>query len=81
MKKVVKGLIEQYIDAETQFQEGHYDNSVARMREKYKDDMSKVTSVIFVRSQVAKRNLLINDLVVSKNKNMLRLGLRTEYFI
>ena len=65
MKKVVKGLIEQYIDVEMRFQEGHYDSCVAKLREQYKDDMSKVTAVIFARSQVAKRNLLINDLVVS----------------
>ena len=65
MKRVIEDLIKKYLEVEVQFQEGHYDNCVAKLREFYKDDMSMVTGVIFARSQVAKRNLLVNLLVVS----------------
>ena len=44
---------------EIQFQSGHYDKCVSKLREKYKDDMAELLNHIFSHSQVLAKNKLV----------------------
>ncbi|CAH1789095.1 unnamed protein product [Owenia fusiformis] len=63
MKAVVQELIRRYLMVEVEFQCGHYDKCVDQLREKYKDDMSKVVAHIFSHSQVLKKNQVVVSLI------------------
>lgn len=68
MKAAVQELLRQYYAVESQFQYGHYDKCVAALREKHKDDMATVVNTIFSHSQVAKKNMLIVELISHMKK-------------
>ncbi|KAK6633678.1 hypothetical protein RUM44_004285 [Polyplax serrata] len=63
MKSVVHELLKQYYAVESQFLLGHYDKCVSAVREKHKDDMAVVTSLIFSHGQVSKKNFLVTKLI------------------
>ena len=42
---------------------GHYDKCVSTLREKYKDNIVNVVGTIFSHSQVAKKNILVIQLI------------------
>lgn len=100
MKSVVLDLLRQYLQVETQFQQGkggggsmprlvlsdcllsrpslskggsfsfpssaHYDKCVISLREQYMPNMTPVLECIFSHAQVAKKNLLVTMLIVSR---------------
>ncbi|CAB3233549.1 unnamed protein product [Arctia plantaginis] len=63
MKAAVHDLLKQYYQVESHFQLGSYDKCVVSLRERYKDDMQAVASIIFSHNQVAKKNLLVTLLI------------------
>ncbi|KAK2717768.1 hypothetical protein QYM36_006530, partial [Artemia franciscana] len=63
LKSVVSELLRQYLNVESQFQTGHYDKCVSTLREKYKDNIVNVVGTIFSHSQVAKKNILVIQLI------------------
>ncbi|XP_020292337.1 acetyl-CoA carboxylase isoform X2 [Pseudomyrmex gracilis] len=63
MKTAVHELLRQYYTVESQFQQGHYDKCVSALIEKYKDDATMVTNMIFSHNQVTKKNVLVTMLI------------------
>lgn len=63
MKTAVHELLRQYYTVESQFQQGHYDKCVSALIEKYKDDVTTVTGMIFSHNQVTKKNVLVTMLI------------------
>jgi len=63
MKTAVHELLRQYYTVESQFQQGHYDKCVSALIEKYKDDVTTVTDMIFSHNQVTKKNVLVTMLI------------------
>jgi len=63
MKTAVHELLRQYYTVESQFQQGHYDKCVSALIEKYKDDVTIVTDMIFSHNQVTKKNVLVTMLI------------------
>ncbi|KAB7507632.1 Acetyl-CoA carboxylase [Armadillidium nasatum] len=59
MTMVIQELLKAYLQVETQFQSGSYDKCVHALREKHKDDIGTVLSVLFSHSQVAKKNQMV----------------------
>ncbi|RLU22271.1 hypothetical protein DMN91_004549 [Ooceraea biroi] len=63
MKTAVHELLRQYYTVESQFQQGHYDKCVSALIEKYKDDVTTITGMIFSHNQVMKKNILVTMLI------------------
>uniref|UniRef100_A0AAY4EC52 acetyl-CoA carboxylase n=1 Tax=Denticeps clupeoides TaxID=299321 RepID=A0AAY4EC52_9TELE len=63
MKAVVMDLLRQYLKVEVQFQHGHYDKCVFKLREENKGDMASVLNYIFSHAQVTKKNSLVTMLI------------------
>ncbi|ESP03134.1 hypothetical protein LOTGIDRAFT_199489 [Lottia gigantea] len=63
MKSVVQDLLRQYLKMELQFQNGHYDKCVYKIRERNKDDMATVTATIFSHLAVQHKNTLVIMLI------------------
>ncbi|XP_012671358.2 acetyl-CoA carboxylase isoform X2 [Clupea harengus] len=63
MKAVVLDLLKRYLGVEMQFQQGHYDKCVIKLREQHKPNMSPVLEYIFSHAQVSKKNILVTMLI------------------
>ncbi|ELU03368.1 hypothetical protein CAPTEDRAFT_150877 [Capitella teleta] len=63
MKACVVEFLREYYQTEQHFQENAYDKCVEKLRETYKDDISKVTKLIFAETQVQKRNQIVVELL------------------
>lgn len=59
LKIVIQDILKQYLNTELFFEHHQYDKSVTTLRDRYKDDMAKVTRAIFSHSQIHKKNHLI----------------------
>uniref|UniRef100_A0A915K895 Acetyl-CoA carboxylase central domain-containing protein n=1 Tax=Romanomermis culicivorax TaxID=13658 RepID=A0A915K895_ROMCU len=59
LKIVIQDILKQYLSTELFFEHHQYDKSVTMLRDRYKDDMAKVTRAIFSHSQINKKNQLI----------------------
>lgn len=63
-KFTVKELLRQYLRVEQQFQLGHYDKCVEKLRQK-EENIELIVSHILSRSQVQAKNKLILMIIVS----------------
>ncbi|KAL7669003.1 hypothetical protein ACOME3_009679 [Neoechinorhynchus agilis] len=63
VRLIIHNLLDKYWNVERLFQSGLYEKSVTEIREKYKNDMEKVTSIIFSRSNYTAKNMLVLQLI------------------
>lgn len=63
-KLVVRDLLRQYLQVEQEFQSGHFDKCVTKLKQKHKD-VADVLSYIVSHTQVHCKNQVVIALIVS----------------
>lgn len=84
LKDVLVSLIHEYLRVEVQFQLGSFDKCVIAMRDQHKTNVRSVVDDVLSHASVAKKNLLVVQLIVSvvsaHNRLLFIFSLRVELF-
>jgi len=65
LKNVILSLIKEYHRVESQFQHGSIDKCVVALRDRNKDNVKLVVEDVLSHANVAKKNILVVQLIVS----------------